>query len=252
MLFKDSLSLAGVDIDSVVLGEAESMWNKWLAVLPPDGILGLGLRGLAPEGVRPLLDVMAEQGLISERVFGVWLGRDPQGGELTIGGLDERLYQGQLTWANLTPPADQWWAAPADTIQLEGLPQLDLCPQGRCAVVPATNSPYFIVSEAQERAINEALGGVDIGQPGAAGLDCTTLYKLPTLRIAVGGRNMEMGPLEYTFVLRFDGGLQMCVSGFIGVPGVDDHTMLLGTLFMQKFYIAFDRENDRLGFADSA
>ncbi|KAF0309346.1 Cathepsin D [Amphibalanus amphitrite] len=252
VLSKDSISFAGITVEGVVFGEAESMWNKWLSILPPDGVLGLGLQGMAPEGVRPILDVMAEQGVISERVFGMWLGRDPEGGELTLGGLNDQLYQGELTWANLTPPDGQWWTAPADSIVLDGLTQLDLCPGGHCVVLPASNSPYFIVSEAQAAAINEALGGLDIGQPGAAGLDCTTLYRLPNLTITVGGRAMVLGPLEYTFLLRFEGGLQMCVSGFLGFPGVDDHTMLLGTLFMQKYYIAFDRENNRLGFADSA
>ena len=247
VLSKDSIGLAGVTVDGVVFGEARAMWNKWMAVLPQDGVLGLGLQGVAPKGVRPLLDIMADQGAISARVFGLWLGRDRAGGtgELTLGGLNERLYGGDVAWVSL-PPDPQWWAVGADNITLDGHPELDLCAGEYCAVMPVASTPYFLTSMAKAEAINGALGGKDIGEPGAAGLDCTTLYQLPNLKIEVGGRTMEMSPLEYTFQIRLDKGVQVCVSGFIGIPELDGNTLLLGTMFMQKYYTAFDRENGRL------
>ena len=251
VLSKDSIGLAGVTVNGVVFGEAQAMYSKWMAVLPQDGVLGLGLGGAAPEGVRPILDMLAEQGLVSERVFGLWLGQNPTGsGELTLGGLNEHLYQGDMTWVSL-PPSPQWWAVEADSIAFDGHAELNLCSGEYCAVMPVASTPYFLTSMAKAKAINDALGGKDIGEPGAAGLDCTTLYQLPDLKIEVGGRIFEMSPFEYTFQITLDKGLQMCVSGFIGLPELDGNTLLLGTMFMQKYYIAYDRENARLGFANS-
>ena len=249
VLSRDVLGVAGVSAEGVTFGEITAVWSDWYNNLPQAGVIGLG----PARGGRSLLDLLAEQGRIPSRQFGLWLGRDPAGGELTLGGLNEQRYRGPLTWADLAPAAHSQWTVAAQEVAFEGRPELSPCGGGAgCSVAPSSSTPYILLSRTNADAVNSALGGTAFGSAGAVALDCTTLYRLPTVRLTVRGRTMQLSPLEYTFQLRFPNHMQMCISGFLGVGHLDDSSMMLGTLFMQKFYTAYDAEGGRLGFADSA
>ena len=243
VLSRDSISVSGATVQNQTFGEATAVWNQWSAKAPSDGVLGLGFG--ASSGVPSILDTMSEQGVIGQRLAGLWLGRD--GGELSLGALSDGHYSGQLAWVPIVRNPDGW-VAPADSMAVG---ETSVCSE-HCHVTTTSTTPYFMMSMAAAKAVNDALGGIDIGQPGVAGLDCTTLYTLPTMRLEMAGRTMEMDPLEYTFILSFGSGIEMCISGFVGIPMLDDNVVLLGTMFMQKFYTAYDMENMRVGFADNA
>lgn len=246
VLSKDAVGLAGVTVQGQVFGEATDVWNTWSLKSPNDGMLGLGFGASKPARVASLLDNMADQGLIAERLVGLWLGRNSSGGELTLGGLNDDRRSGDLAWASTLLNPDGWVVL-AESVSVGD--QL-LCSDD-CFVTAATTSPYFFMSSEAAKAVNDALGGTDIGQPGVAALDCATLSQLPAFKMDIAGRVMEMTPLEYTFVLPLGGGAEMCISGFVGLPFVGNNTLSVGTLFMQKFYTAYDVENLRVGFADS-
>ncbi|KAF0306768.1 Cathepsin D [Amphibalanus amphitrite] len=154
---------------------------------------------------------------------------------------------GELTWAPIVLNPEGW----AASVESLAVGETSICSEN-CFVTAISTTPYFFMSMEAAKAVNDALGGFDIGQPGVAGLDCSTLYTLPTLQVKVSGRTLEMSPLEYTFIYPFGGGVEMCLSGFVGLPDFDDNVTVLGSLFMQKFYTAYDMQNIRVGFADSA
>ncbi|XP_037072448.1 aspartic proteinase A2-like [Pollicipes pollicipes] len=243
ILSTDSLHIAGNSVASQTFGEGTSDKNSFDQMTPNDGMLGLGF------GNDTLLTSMFVQGLIPERVFGLWLGRDPQGGELTLGAVNKDLYSGDMTWVSIVNPALSWTVM-AGSIALDGHPEAALCPDG-CSVSMSSTSPYFMVSYERAKAVSDILGGTAVpSTPGFYLLDCATLSGLPTLQMKIGERTMEMTPQQYTFVLPIDGDQQTCASGFIGAPMVTDQ-WIFGTLFMQQFYTAYDVENERVGFADS-
>lgn len=60
--------------------------------------------------------------MIEEPVFAFWLNRDANdkdGGEMTIGGVDERHYKGERTWAPVTRRA--YWQFATENIELKGV-----------------------------------------------------------------------------------------------------------------------------------
>lgn len=67
-----------------------------------DGIMGLGFPEIAVGKVKPPFQNMVDQGLLPEPVFSFWLNRHAEdgekGGELVLGGVDERHYKGEHTW----------------------------------------------------------------------------------------------------------------------------------------------------------
>ena len=239
--------MAGVTVQGQTFGEATAVWNEYSLQAPNDGTLGLGFGASTPQNVTSILDAMANQGLIAERLVGLWLGSNPSGGELTLGGLNSARYSGELAWAT-TLFNPEGWVVSAGNVTVG---ETSLC-SDYCHLTVTTTSPYFFMSMESAKAVNDALGGIDIGQPGVAALDCAALYTLPNLKLEVAGRTLEMGPLEYTFILPFGGGVEMCISGFVGVPTLDNNVVVVGNLFQQKFYTAYDMDNMRVGFADSA
>ena len=201
---------------------------------------------------------MADQGLISERLVGLWLGRDGAGGELTLGGVNEARYSGDQAWASILLNPDGW-VVPAENITVG---EASLC-SDYCHVVMSTNTPHFYMSEESAKAFNDVLGGVDVpqllggggvdlGLPGVALLNCDTLNTMPNLKLEFAGRTLELTPLEYTFTVSPFQWLKLCISGFIGVPTLENNVMQMGTLFGQQFFTVYDMDNMRVGFANSA
>ncbi|XP_043241326.1 cathepsin E-like [Amphibalanus amphitrite] len=239
VLSKDSVSLGGATVSDVLFGEATSVWNQWSTDAPNDGVLGLGFSPAAPS----ILDALAEQGVIADRLAGIWLGRDGVGGELTLGGINEQRYTSPLTW---TPIVDNMVSAESVTVG-----EVSVC-AADCRVGATSVSPYFFLTMQMAKTINDALGGTDIGQPGVAALDCATLDTLPPLELVIAGRSLQMSPRQYTVVIPLTGGESLCLSGFVGLSEVPPADITVGTLFMQQFYAAYDMDNMQVGFTDSA
>ena len=236
---KDDLGVAGVTVTGQTFGEGTSIYNTWAEQAPSDGVLGLGFNALAPS----VLDGMAEQGLIAERLVGLWLGRDGAGGELTMGGLNDQRYSGDITWAPIVNDL-----VTADSVTIGNL---SLC-EGACLVGATSITPYFFMDMVHAKAVNDLLGGTDIGQPGVAALDCDTLDSLPNAKMTIAGRDLEMTSQEYTFFLPLGEGAQLCISGFVGIDAELPGDITVGTLFMQKYFTAYDMDSMLVGLADSA
>ena len=239
VLSVDSVSVGGVTAGGVLFGEATAVWNQWSLQAPNDGVLGLGFSPAAPS----ILDALLDQGAIPARVAGIWMGREGVGGELTLGGINADRFVGDLTWA---PILDNMVAAESVAVG-----EVSVC-AGSCRVGATSVSPYFFLSMEMAKSINDALGGVDIGQPGVAALDCSTLDALPDLQLVIAGRTLQMSARQYAFVIPIEGGEDLCLSGFVGLASPPPGDMMVGTLFMQQFYAAYDMDNMQVGFTDSA
>lgn len=95
--------------DDIIINQefAEVTREGFLALLGVqfDGILGLAFQDIAVAKATPVWYNMAEQGHVSQKVFSLWLNRNPSselGGEIVFGGLDWRHFKGDHTYVPVT------------------------------------------------------------------------------------------------------------------------------------------------------
>ena len=87
-----------------------------------DGILGLGFKEIAVDGVSPVFDNAVAQKQVEKDQFSFWLNRDQDedgvvdGGELVFGGVDEKHFVGEHVWVDLTKKG--YWQFNLDDVKV--------------------------------------------------------------------------------------------------------------------------------------
>ena len=77
--------------------------------------------------------------------------------------------------------------------------------------------------------------------------ECGSTAGLPSLVFDFDGHDLEMKPSDY--LVKMSGS---CVPGIRERPPRNGHDYVFGEHFLRSFYVTFDREKDRVGFAPSA
>lgn len=102
-----------------------------------DGILGLGLSASQPSTLQWGL---YNAGVLDSAVFGLYTPPgEVTGGQLTLGGIDESKFEGDLVWLPLDPAGHAQWSMDMQTIFINGQ-QLTLPRRGNSS--GCTRSPY--------------------------------------------------------------------------------------------------------------
>merc|ERR1711967_88930 len=87
-----------------------------------DGILGLGFKEIAVDGVSPVFNNAVAQKQVEIDQFSFWLNRDQDGdgvvdgGELVFGGVDEKHFVGEHVWVDLTKKG--YWQFNVDDVKV--------------------------------------------------------------------------------------------------------------------------------------
>ena len=65
-------------------------------------------------------------------------------------------------------------------------------------------------------------------------------------------RGFALTPAHYILKLRGDDGEWMCVTGFMNLDleGYSGLNWVIGDIFLAQFYVEYDLENERVGFAN--
>lgn len=245
-LSQDVVNFAGLDVQNQVFGEmtqfpGQDLWGT----VPFDGILGLGYPAISMDSVTPVFDNIIAAHSLQSNVFSFYLStendEDPSYGKsmLTIGGTDPRFYSGDFTWAPVTQQS--YWLINVDDIKLNGQ-STGACKgifSSKCATVVDTGTS---VLTGPSSVINQLLPKIN------ASADCSNLDQLPNLSFSIAGKDFELTPQQYVIKLNAgDGQPTICQTG---VQALDQLGLwILGDPFLRAYYTAFDRDNNRVGFA---
>jgi hypothetical protein len=69
------------------------------SIFPADGMLGLGFQSISQYYATSLVETLISEGKLSHAAFSFKL--TPDGGELYIGGVNEQLYTGDITFVDV-------------------------------------------------------------------------------------------------------------------------------------------------------
>ncbi|KAJ8767712.1 hypothetical protein K2173_020652 [Erythroxylum novogranatense] len=135
-----------------------------------DGVLGLGFQEIAVGQATPLWYNMAQQGLLNQQIFSLWLNPDPVstvGGEIVFGGFDWRHFRGDHAYVPVTKRG--YWQITVGDILIANS-STGFCENG-CAAIVDSGVPFLAGPTAVVAQINHA-----IGARGILSLECKYVY----------------------------------------------------------------------------
>eukprot|EP00246_Nothoceros_aenigmaticus_P013063 TRINITY_DN432_c0_g1_i1.p1 TRINITY_DN432_c0_g1~~TRINITY_DN432_c0_g1_i1.p1 ORF type:complete len:507 (+),score=87.44 TRINITY_DN432_c0_g1_i1:254-1774(+) len=160
-LSQDHLTIGDLVVKNQVFAEATKEPGLTFLAAKFDGILGMGFPEISVDHVVPVFNNMLDQNLLPEPVFSFWLNRDPNakaGGELVLGGVDEKHYIGNHTYTPVTKRG--YWQIEMGDVFIDGK-STGYCTGGCQAIIDSGTSllagPTVIVAE-----INHAIGAAGV------------------------------------------------------------------------------------------
>jgi len=228
---QDTVTMGGVTIKNQLFAEATKEPGLAFKVGKFDGIMGMAFQSIAVDGMEPAwYSAVGDQ-----KLFGVYLGgTSGVGGEMTLGGTDSAHYTGDLTYVPVSRP--KYWQISVDSFSIGNLSKVEgIVDTGTSLLV----APPDVVSAF----------GKKIGATLVAGkewtLDCSKVAGLPDLDIMIGGKNFPLKGSDY--VLNVSG---QCLLGMMGMDlSREGLSLILGDVFIRKYYTVFDQGKSRVGFA---
>jgi hypothetical protein len=246
IISQDSINFGGLNIQNQQFAEVSSVAGMGQGFNEGGvaGILGLAFNQISVDGVVTVFSNIVAQGLVSEPVFAFYLSAtDGSDGEMTLGGVDQTHYTGELSYIPVL--SDSYWVGALDGISIKG--------------TNYTSEPYMFVDtgtsliggpNADVAAIAAVVGATLI--PGGGGfdqysIDCSTIASLPPITFTVGGVEYAISGEDY--VLNQQG---QCTFGLFGAA-TPNNMWVLGDVFMRSVYCVFDASGTgRMGFAPIA
>ncbi|KAM6182307.1 gastricsin [Erethizon dorsatum] len=210
-----------------------------------DGILGLGYPGLSVGGATTALQGLLREGALSQSLFSVYLGSQQgssDGGALILGGVDESLYTGQISWTPVTQAL--YWQIGIEDFLLDGKVS-GWCSQG-CQGIVDTGTSLLTVPQEYLSTFMQTIGAQE-NEYGEYLVSCDNVQQLPTLTFVISGVQFPLPPSAY--ILSAD---QSCMVGIESsyLSSEDGQPFwILGDVFLRSYYSVYDMANNRVGFA---
>ena len=237
-LSQDTVTWGSAQVKNQIFAEVTSEQGTSFAVAKFDGILGMAWQTISVDNVVTVFQNLVSQGLVSQNSFAFYLTRNAgqAGSVLTLGGYNSTLSKND--WKYVPLIAQDYWRIAIDGIQA-GSTKINV--SGIKGIVDSGTS-LLVGDSSIVNPINAVIGKVS--------QDCSNLSKLPTVSITINSVTYTMGPSDY--VLQITSGSQTeCINGFMSTtfPAQLANTLILGDLWIRKYYTLFDFGNKQVGFA---
>jgi len=182
-----------------------------------DGILGLGLGGLAMSDKFSAFQMLLGTGLPAAH-FGVFLteGEDGETSEIAMGGVDERRILEPLSWAPVAMAELGYWQVRIQAVRVNGV-ELDVCKDGTCRGVVDTGTSHLGVPGDANAEVAELLT-TDAGDL----LDCR-LAAAPEVEIELEGYTLTLQAFNYMRRLPLREGVSVSSAQGVYVPSNDSN-----------------------------
>ncbi|XP_053249097.1 gastricsin-like [Podarcis raffonei] len=244
----DTMRLQNIVVTKQEFGLSENEPGSNFVYAQFDGILGMAYPSLAVGGATTALEGMLQQNLLSQPIFSFYLSSQPSsqyGGEVVFGGVDTRLYSGEIYWAPVTQ--ELYWQIGIQEFSIGGR-ATGWCSQG-CQAIVDTGTSLLTVPQQYIASFAQAVGAQQ-NQYGEYAVACSNVQNLPTISFNINGVSFPLSPSAY--ILNNNG---YCTVGIepTYLPSQNGQPLwILGDVFLRKYYSVYDMGNNRIGFAAAA
>ncbi|CAG9324705.1 unnamed protein product [Blepharisma stoltei] len=238
VLSQDKVTWGGIEVPKVRFGEMILVSGTSFLLAKFDGILGMAWRAISVDDIEPVYQTMYDLGLLEDDSFAFYLtkGDNQDGSILTLGGYNEKCYQGDWNYVDLVE--DDYWLIQIDKISVNGK-EIDV--QNIRGIVDSGTSA-LVGDNSVIKLINSEIPQINT--------DCSNIPDLPDVTVTIGGIDYVLKPEDYVIEMSI-AGKSICENGWIGAgfPEKFKNVVILGDLFIRTYYTHFDYGKSRLGFA---
>ncbi|KAM6896464.1 nothepsin [Lycodopsis pacificus] len=248
VMARDTLKIGSLTAQNQEFGESVYEPGSAFVRASFDGVLGMAYPSLAEILGNPVFDNMLAQKEVDEPIFSFYLRRKTSSGtpegELLLGGKDEALYSGPISWNPVT--AKGYWQIKMESVAVQGVSSL--CPRG-CQAIVDTGTSLIAGPTVDILSLHQLIGATPTNI-GEFLIDCVRLSSLPHVTFVLGGTEYTLTAEQYVRKETL-GDKEFCFSGFqaIDIVSPEGPLWILGDVFLTEFYSIFDRGHDRVGFA---
>jgi hypothetical protein len=228
---------------------------------PYDGTVGLGLKGMSLSMEFNFLSSF-KQGYgsaIPTNSFGLHIGSDSDGGEITFGGYDMKRLTHPLKWARVADPNDGRWQVAISAIRI-GNQTLDVCRDHECIAALDYSSSLLSAPTSLVGGLEETLKNLAL--PSGFGDGCQHVA-IPDLHFELSNDLTLTLPAE-DFVNDFGGSKKTLASPIAscqphlvrqhdeGSVPLGPNVFILGEATLRRYYTFFDADSLQVGFSLAA
>lgn len=230
---RDQVGFGGLTAQNFTFGEVTSASGLSFVVGHMDGILGLAYRTISVDN----LPIFVDTANTEDRSFSFLLGHINEDSYLVIPGTDSDLYEGDLKYYNVTE--EKYWGLTLDDIQVGG------------QKIENVNAYTGVIDSGTSLIVGPAkLVDPIIALIGTVDQTCQNNTGFPDIQIAFeSGEYYTLTSDDY--IVEVDSFLgKACVLGIMSADFPEGFNYLIvGDVFMRKYYTHFDKNNNRVGFA---
>ncbi|XP_045672975.1 pepsin B [Phyllostomus hastatus] len=244
----DTVTVQNIVVNNQEFGLSENEPSSPFYYSDFDGILGMAYPSMAVGSAPTVMQGMLQQGQLTQPVFSFYFSRQPTyqyGGELVLGGVDPRLYSGQIVWAPVT--RELYWQIGIQEFVI-GNQATGWCSQG-CQAIVDTGTFLLAVPQQYMGSFLQATGAQQ-AQNGDFVVDCSSVQSLPTITFIISGAQFPLPPSAY--VLNNNGYCRLGIEATYLPSPSGQPLWILGDVFLKEYYSVYDMANNRVGFAFSA
>lgn len=241
---QDVIRIGNLELKTQTFGEAIKEPGYTFFSAKFDGILGLAFPRKTITGIPPLMSLIYEEKL-EKNIFSVFLDRNEtsrSGGEILFGGWNDSKFD--KTSLKYIPLEDNTqWIFNLDFVSTKN--GEELC--HRCQAIPSTGAPYIIGNEELVTSLYEQIGAKKSGDK--AEVDCNRINELPPIIFSINGEIYSLEGKDYVIKTK-NLFWKKCEVGIVGKTMLAYEPLILGDIFLQKFYSIFDFDNKQIAFAN--
>ena len=231
---RDTAYLGDVYAENFGFGEVKAVTGVAFYASQMSGILGLAYGSISVDKLPTFVDSSD----LVDKSFAFYLHTDTEKSYMTIPGYEQTAYNGEMQFHNVAEK--KYWSLQFNSMQQAGQAKIDM--SRYYAVIDSGTS----VIVGPQKLIDELSTGITVRRT------CKGIEELPDITFTIDSIDYVLTWEDYVVQVTQDG-ITECISGLMGstFPPTFNY-VILGDVFMRKYYSFFDLINNRVGFAVAA